>query len=300
MGRGLTSAAGSPSLRAVLELSYVPAAPEIAPIHVAATVAPDRDSDGDGIVDSHDKCPREPEDKDGFADWDGCPDLDNDQDGIPDALDKCPLEPEDKDGFADSDGCPDKDNDEDGIDDVRDKCPDVPEDKDGHDDIDGCPDLDDDHDGIPDADDKCPQAPETINGIDDNDGCPDRGDSAVMLSPDRIDLLGSITFERRNPTKLDKSSFNLLGQVAATMRAHPDILRVRVTCYVNPTGDYDKDQTLSDQRAQAVRAWLVQWGIDGKRVEARGFGGRKPLAPPGQRGAAKINNRIEMVIMDRK
>src|SRR5438105_2382562 len=57
------------------------------------------DTDGDGILDKVDKCPLEPEDKDGFEDEDGCPDPDNDQDGILDKADKCPMEPEDKDGF---------------------------------------------------------------------------------------------------------------------------------------------------------------------------------------------------------
>ena len=73
------------------------------------------DNDGDGIPDNVDKCPTDPEDKDGFQDEDGCPDPDNDGDGIPDKRDKCPNEPEDKDGFQDDDGCPDPDNDGDGI-----------------------------------------------------------------------------------------------------------------------------------------------------------------------------------------
>ena len=66
------------------------------------------DRDGDGIPDDLDKCPDEPEDKDGFEDDDGCPDLDNDKDGIPDAKDACPNEPETVNGFEDEDGCPDE------------------------------------------------------------------------------------------------------------------------------------------------------------------------------------------------
>jgi OOP family OmpA-OmpF porin len=66
------------------------------------------DRDGDGIPDNLDKCPNEPEDKDGFQDEDGCPDLDNDGDGIPDALDKCPNEPETFNNYKDDDGCPDE------------------------------------------------------------------------------------------------------------------------------------------------------------------------------------------------
>jgi outer membrane protein OmpA-like peptidoglycan-associated protein len=65
------------------------------------------DRDGDGIPDELDKCPDQPEDKDGFEDEDGCPDPDNDKDGIPDTADACPNEPETVNGFQDEDGCPD-------------------------------------------------------------------------------------------------------------------------------------------------------------------------------------------------
>lgn len=37
-----------------------------------------------------DRCPNEPEDRDGFEDGDGCPDPDNDRDGILDEEDPCP------------------------------------------------------------------------------------------------------------------------------------------------------------------------------------------------------------------
>ena len=74
------------------------------------TVGPpptDDDPDRDGIRGAADRCPTEPEDKDGFQDEDGCPDPDNDMDGILDAQDKCPNEPETKNGYLDEDGCPD-------------------------------------------------------------------------------------------------------------------------------------------------------------------------------------------------
>lgn len=71
-----------------------------------------------------------PENFNGFGDADGSPDdpsgSDRNGDGIPDALDKCPDNPEDKDGFEVADGCPDPDNDRDGVPDVQDKCPNGP------------------------------------------------------------------------------------------------------------------------------------------------------------------------------
>jgi OOP family OmpA-OmpF porin len=66
------------------------------------------DTDGDGIPDFKDRCPDEPEDRDGFEDEDGCPDPDNDHDRILDENDRCPNEPETYNGFEDDDGCPDK------------------------------------------------------------------------------------------------------------------------------------------------------------------------------------------------
>jgi hypothetical protein len=116
----------------------------------AAFAAP-IDSDGDGIANSSDACPTQPEDYDGFQDGDGCPDPDNDGDGICDpgltalschgsdqgylcfdpaspATLSCPLTDcrnmaEDYDAFHDGDGCPEPDNDNDGHPDVSDACP---------------------------------------------------------------------------------------------------------------------------------------------------------------------------------
>lgn len=70
------------------------------------TTSPLGDADGDRVPDARDRCRRSAEDRDGFADGDGCPDPDNDGDGMPDLRDECPLEPEDFDGDDDHDGCP--------------------------------------------------------------------------------------------------------------------------------------------------------------------------------------------------
>jgi outer membrane protein OmpA-like peptidoglycan-associated protein len=80
-----------------------------------------RDTDGDGVPDDIDRCPLEPEDKDGFQDEDGCPDPDNDNDGIVDAMDACPNNP----GPLENRGCPVLDRDGDGIPDDQDRCPDL-------------------------------------------------------------------------------------------------------------------------------------------------------------------------------
>lgn len=297
VGRGVVAGIGTPDLRGVFALSFVPGNEAPAPLKPPPPPRVEKDADGDGILDEADKCPNEAEDKDLFDDTDGCPDPDNDGDGFADAQDKCPLDAEDKDGFQDDDGCPEKDNDADGIPDTQDKCPMEPEDKDGAQDIDGCPDPDNDGDGIEDAKDMCPNEAEIINGNTDDDGCPDRGDALVIVTPSSLDTMEGMQFTGNT---VSKASTNLMNQIGATLRAHAEIVRIKVVVHVQPTNDPEKDQERSDKRAQAVRDGLVQFGIAVNRISAIGLGGTKPLVPKNAKNAALLNDRIELIILERK
>ena len=71
----------------------------VAPVAIAAPI----DGDGDGFADDKDACPGDP----GVA-VDGCPAQDRDEDGLLGTDDRCPTEPENRNGFQDEDGCPDE------------------------------------------------------------------------------------------------------------------------------------------------------------------------------------------------
>src|SRR5882724_8859722 len=284
-GKGLGTGIGSPQLRLFAGVQFNPDF---------------RDRDHDGVYDLDDKCPDQPEDRDGFQDNDGCPDLDNDNDGIPDAADKCPNEPEDLDQFEDEDGCPDLDNDKDGIPDLNDacpnaaedgkgkrphdgcpstaedsdgdgvpdavdKCPDDPEDRDGFQDDDGCPDLDNDNDGIPDGFDSCPNEPEDADGFQDEDGCPDPGAEIVHLLPAKIAVDDRIAFggSKAGKAVLKDSSARNVGLVALVMKGHTEIKKLRVEVYAEGVS---KNETQA--RADAIKEALVARGVDAGRVEA--------------------------------
>jgi outer membrane protein OmpA-like peptidoglycan-associated protein len=202
-GVGLIGGFGTPDARGGLGLRWAMRAPQ--------------DADNDGIEDDRDRCPNDPEDKDGFEDGDGCPDRDNDNDGIKDGDDRCPDDAEDMDGFEDGDGCPDLDNDNDGIKDSDDSCPNEPgtasylgcpvPDTDGDgikDDVDacpkvkgipekgGCPEDDRDHDGIADAIDVCPDVAGHVTAA----GCPDRDGDGVVDDKDRCpDIAGLVDMQ---------------------------------------------------------------------------------------------------------
>jgi OmpA-OmpF porin, OOP family len=260
---------------------------------------PDPDNDRDGIPDVDDKCPDIPEDRDGIDDEDGCPEgdkNDRDGDGIPDNLDKCPDEPEDFDNFEDEDGCPDPDNDGDGILDNDDLCPNDPEDKDGFEDQDGCPDPDNDKDRITDRDDKCPNEPETYNGFEDEDGCPDRG--KVVVTDTSIEILDVIYFEY-DKAVIQSRSFPILDAVAATMQGNPSIQLIEIQGHTDERGDDAYNLDLSDRRAKSVQKYLVDKGVDEKRLSAQGYGETQPLDRRRNEAAWAKNRRVAFLIIKR-
>jgi OOP family OmpA-OmpF porin len=267
---------------------------------------PEPDNDNDGILDKNDACPNQPENKNGIADEDGCPDGgdgDRDKDGIPDSKDKCPDDPEDKDQFEDTDGCPDPDNDKDGILDKDDSCPNEPEDKDDFEDTDGCPDPDNDHDGILDKDDKCPLQPETYNGFEDEDGCPDKG--KVIIEGSTIVILEKIQFDY-NSAKIKSESMPIIDAVAATLKGHPEFTLVEVQGHADERGNDDYNLKLTQERVNSVMNAMIAKGIDKSRLRAKGFGEYCALDTP--EGAATLhteeawekNRRVEFKIVKTK
>ncbi|MEM9488711.1 MAG: OmpA family protein [Myxococcota bacterium] len=260
---------------------------------------PEIDNDRDGILDDDDQCPNEPEDKDGFEDDDGCPEgneFDRDGDGILDDDDDCPDDPEDIDGFEDKDGCPDEDNDGDGILDVDDLCPDDPEDIDTFEDEDGCPDRDNDNDRILDEDDKCPTEPETYNGTEDDDGCPDRG--RVVVTDTNIEILDKVYFEF-NRAVVKAESYPILDAVAATLEGNPDIQLVEIQGHTDERGNDAYNLRLSDERANAVRQYLLDKGVGPDRLQAQGYGETQPLDRRRNEEAWAKNRRVEFLIIKR-
>ncbi|MCO4760515.1 MAG: thrombospondin type 3 repeat-containing protein [Myxococcales bacterium] len=247
---------------------------------------PEIDNDADGVPDNADRCPNAKEDKDGFKDNDGCPDLDNDGDGVPDAKDKCPNKAEDKDGFKDSDGCPDLDNDRDGVPDAKDRCPNKAEDRDRYQDTDGCPDPDNDGDGIPDAKDKCPNKAEDKNNFKDDDGCPEN--MPAHIAPMFSGPVKGLKFRR---AKLNKSANKVLESLLELLLERED-LKIEVHVHTHTRGRAKKLKKLSEKRAKAIVAFYVDAGIDANRFVIVPHGGEEPVAKGRGRKAKKANERV--------
>jgi outer membrane protein OmpA-like peptidoglycan-associated protein len=238
---------------------------------------PPKDSDGDGFLDHSDACPFEP----GIAP-DGCPERDRDGDGFMDSQDMCPDVP----GIA-PDGCPERDRDGDGFLDSKDRCPDVPGVA-----PDGCPIPDTDGDGLLDDVDKCVDKPETRNGFEDHDGCPDEVPPPVV---NFIGVVRGIYFD------LDRDSIKprsrpVLDRAVEVFKTHTSV-KIEISGHTDSTGGVEYNRDLSRRRAESVRRYLVEHGIDGARITTRGAGPDEPIdTNRTPQGRAK-NRRIEFTLL---
>jgi outer membrane protein OmpA-like peptidoglycan-associated protein len=200
-------------------------------------------------------------------------DPDRDKDGILNESDQCP----DVAGLAPT-GCPDTDGD--GFIDKLDACPEVPGVA-----PDGCPLKDSDDDKIYDVEDECVFEPENYNGVDDDDGCPDE------LPPELVifkGILQGIEFDLAKDT-IRPVSKPVLDDAIAKLKKFPGV-RVRIVGHTDDIGTPEANLELSKRRAESVKKYLVDGGIDGSRIETDGKGEAEPLVP-GTDDASRAKNR---------
>lgn len=229
------------------------------------------DRDGDGIPDADDKCP----DVKGLASLAGCPDADGD--GITDADDKCPKVA----GIAKYQGCPIPDSDGDGVNDELDKCP---KEK-GFARYQGCPIPDRDKDGVNDEADKCPD----VAGTSANEGCPEI-DKAVI---EKINFSAKNIQYATGSYKLLASSNKSLDNVAELLKKDPSLL-VNIDGHTDNVGKAEANQTLSQNRANEVKKYLVSKGVAEIRLTAKGFGQEKPIGDNKTAAGRAANRRTEL------
>jgi len=268
------------------------------------------DADGDGVLDRRDKCPDTP--RGARVDEDGCP-KDSDGDGVYDGIDKCP---DTKPGVpVDASGCP-RDSDRDGVHDGLDKCPDTPGGAEV--DADGCP-KDSDGDGVYDGLDKCPDTPRgaVVNakgcpkdsdgdGVYDGlDKCPDtkRGvkvdetGCAILFEKDQANLvLEGVKFEF-DSDQLTADSKTVLDGVAASLQDWKEI-RIEVAGHTDSKGRDAYNLNLSQKRAESVRRYLIEQGVNGSRVVAKGYGETQPVADNATDRGRSENRRVELRKVD--
>jgi outer membrane protein OmpA-like peptidoglycan-associated protein len=100
--------------------------------------------------------------------------------------------------------------------------------------------------------------------------------AAPILAPSlKPIVLPTVLFKLGTPELLP-IAIPALDQLAAELKARPS-LKLRVSGHTDKIGEPQKNQVLSVQRAEAVKAYLVKAGIAAARITTAGFGDSRPL-----------------------
>jgi len=117
----------------------------------------------------------------------------------------------------------------------------------------------------------------------------DPADDVVKI--DVLIVLEGITFETAKFAITPESAV-VLREAIKTLTTYPDII-VEISGHTDNVGSNSSNQVLSQKRADSVRFWLINQGVDPDRIIAKGYGEDFPRVPNDSREHKRMNRRIE-------
>lgn len=177
--------------------------------------------------------------------------------------------------------------------------------------------VDSDRDGVLDSVDQCPATPVGVpvdargcpmdlSGDADGDSVPDDTDrcpgTQAGASVDAVGciigqtlMLRGISFEN-DAAVLTADSRTVLDEVAASLKSQPNV-RVEIGGHTDSIGNDSYNHMLSQERAEAVRQYLIARGVEADRMIAMGYGEFKPLASNETPEGREQNRRVEFKLI---
>ena len=218
------------------------------------------------------------------------PAVDMDGDGVFDRVDHCVNTP--PGCTVDQWGC-ERDSDGDGVCDGVDQCPDTPAgvkvDKKG------CPvGMPEAMNATPPATPPQPEQKETPKQEAPPTPPPSKAEEGLLTGVIRLD---NVYFETAKATLLPESKTQL-DELATALRKHPE-LKVEVGGHTDSRGTASYNQKLSQARADAVRSYLVDNGVDAGTITAVGYGESRLLVNPEKNDEDRARNRrVELRVLN--
>ncbi len=92
---------------------------------------------------------------------------------------------------------------------------------------------------------------------------------------------------------INPALFPILDEVAGYLKDNPDV-KIEIQGHTDSRGSAEYNMRLSEKRADSVKKYLEERGISGNRLEAKGFGLTKPIAPNDTDQNRAKNRRVEL------
>jgi len=130
---------------------------------------------------------------------------------------------------------------------------------------------------------------EVLNGADPLDG----DDDILSIGVGEKLILKNIEFDVAKTT-ITKKSERILGFAERALKTAKN-MEILIVGHTDNTGSLENNITLSEGRAEAVKAWLVSKGIEATRLTTKGEGPNQPIVPNTTDANKQKNRRVEFV-----
>jgi len=108
--------------------------------------------------------------------------------------------------------------------------------------------------------------------------------------------LGDVLFDT-NRARLKPGGMREVQKLAAILEENPK-RKVAIEGFTDSTGSEERNQELSEQRANAVREALLEMGVSPGRITTRGYGKSLPVASNATEAGRQLNRRVEILLSD--
>lgn len=119
----------------------------------------------------------------------------------------------------------------------------------------------------------------------------------VEVKKKEVRIRRQISFVAGSPT-IEPNEEALLSEIADVLVRTPRLLRIEIQGHTDNQGARDANLELSQQRADAVRTWLVAHGVGAERLDAKGYGDTRPLRANITPSGRAANRRVQLVIVE--
>jgi len=103
---------------------------------------------------------------------------------------------------------------------------------------------------------------------------------------------------RRNAIKPRPEGMERIHQAALLMKAHSNLKLLEISGHADDSASAAENQRISEDRANAVRALLINWGVEPQRLRTRAAGAKEPMARPNTTDGRRLNRRVDLVIIE--
>lgn len=112
------------------------------------------------------------------------------------------------------------------------------------------------------------------------------------------DPIGAPILFATNSDRLKSSENSIMDTVVVFMKENPDVTKLEVSAHTDNVGSDTYNLNLSKRRANTVVNYLVNHGVERKRLSPVGYGESKPLNKNADKEQREINRRVEFMILE--